>query len=87
MTLPALPLFIENINLADHQSLKLALCWLRGGSVLDYLALEVSDSVLISMVLQAARDFNSTSREINLQQASFSGWAEGYKKGLEIGAL
>jgi hypothetical protein len=87
MTLPALPLFVENIDLADHQSLKLALCWLRGGDICDYLNLEVSDSVLISMVLQAARDFNSTRREIDRRTAASSGWVEGFKKGLEIGAL
>jgi hypothetical protein len=77
MTLPALPLHTEPPCLPNHQSLKLALCWLRGGYITDYLALDVSDNVLISMLLAAAHDFSDTNREIALNQAYWDGLREG----------
>jgi hypothetical protein len=84
MTLPALPLFLYDLNLPLHQSLKLALCWLRGGNFTDYLALEVSDAVLMSMVLQAAADHSEMQRKIAHINAKSEGWSEGFSKGLEV---
>jgi hypothetical protein len=56
MTLPALPLFTYALNLPDNHALRLALYWMRGGDIFDYLKLDLPDSVLISMILQAAQE-------------------------------
>ena len=87
MTLPALPLHIGSLGLPDRQSLKLALCWLRGGDWGDYSSLEVSDSVLVSMLLQAAMDNHHAYRRDVIALAATQAWDAGFNEGMAVAAL
>lgn len=83
MTLPALPLY-EDPTLPDRSMILLSLAWLRGGSVLDYSALDLSNSVLLSMLLQAASERTPTRLMIRDIDSRGAGFREGLEKGREI---
>lgn len=83
MTLPALPLY-QGPTLSNHSMILLALLWLRGGSVTDYIDLDVSESVLLSMLLEAARGMTPTCRFLRELDANSKGFREGMEKGREI---
>jgi hypothetical protein len=83
MTLPALPLY-EDTTLPDRSMILLSLAWLRGGSVLDYIHLDVSESVLLSMLLQAASENTPHARLMKGLAHKSQGFREGLEKGREI---
>jgi hypothetical protein len=62
----------------------LSLARLRGGSVLDYMHLDVSESVLLSMLLQAASELMHSVRLVKELDAKSQGFREGLKVGREI---
>jgi hypothetical protein len=74
----------DGLGLDTSWSLKLALCWLRGGDIFDYLALDVSEDVLTAMILQAALENSVFDRIRATSKARLLGYKQGLDEGMEI---